>query len=390
MRWKSELAVFLLLVCAVQLASGQNRPPQPPAFDSVSIADDKSVLIKVWAPNSEKVRLSSGDLAASSPIPNNGEMTKGENGVWEIKVGPVQPGSYRYQFSIDGLTFTDPRNPASSESNMNSWSLLTVPGSEYSDLNDVAHGTVGVWHYQSKTLNRQRRVHVYTPPGYESGDQTYPVLYLLHGASDSDASWSTVGKAGLVLDNLIANRKATPMIVVMPMGHTGAFSFGPNGGNFMKQMEEFHDDFVKDLRPAVESRYRVSNKREHRAVAGLSMGGAQSINIAMAQLQDFAYVGVFSSGVFGIDNPNGAAGPDGKSWEERNAAVLDDPKLKEGLRLFWFATGKEDFLLKTTQKTVEVLKNHKFDVTYHETDGGHTWIKWREHYLPEFAQLLFK
>jgi enterochelin esterase family protein len=192
------------------------------------------------------------------------------------------------------------------------------------------------------------------------------------------------------LDNLIASGKAQPMIVVMPMGHTGSFSFGP-GSNFPRQMEEFQKDFETDLRPQVEKRYRVSNERRHRALAGLSMGGAQTINIVTANLADYGYIGVFSSGVFGITGPFPGAPPDtGPSWETRNTAVLDNADLKKGLRLVWFATGKEDFLIGTTRETVKVFKAHGFDVTFKETDGGHTWINWREYYLPEFAQLLFR
>jgi enterochelin esterase family protein len=155
-------------------------------------------------------------------------------------------------------------------------------------------------------------------------------------------------------------------------------------------MSEFQNDFVNDLRPQVEQRYRVSNQREHRAIAGLSMGGAQTLEIVVNKLNDYGYIGVFSSGVFGITGTGPGGNNSGPKWEEMHAAVLDDAELKKGLRLMWFATGKEDFLLATTQETVRVLKARGFDVQYEETDGGHTWIKWREHYLPTFAQLLFQ
>ena len=222
-------------------------------------------------------------------------------------MGPVPAGTYRYNFQVDGLAVIDPRNPATSESNTNTWSLLTVPGSPVSDLKDVPHGAVAQVPYYSKSLGRFRRMHVYTPPGYEQGSVKLPILYLLHGAFDCDASWSTVGRAGLILDNLIAAGKAKPMIVVMPMGHTGPFRFGP-GGSLQKQMDEFARDFTTDLRPLVERTYRVSAERQHRAIAGLSMGGAQTLNIAMGHLDDYGYVGVFSSGVFGIDG----RGPGGR------------------------------------------------------------------------------
>jgi len=282
----------------------------------------------------------------------------------------------------------DPRNPSTSESNSNTWSLVAVPGSEVSDAKNVPHGAVAQVTYWSQTLKRPRRMHVYTPPGYEKGGSKYPVFYLLHGAMDCDASWSTVGRAGFILDNLIAGGKARPMIVVMPAGHTGPFRFGPPGkDSFEQQMKQFEQDFVKDLKPYVEKNYRVISDRAHRAIAGLSMGGAQTLNIAFAHLDDYGYIGVYSSGIFGIAGGFGGAPPN-TQWEQKHKTVLDNPDLKKGLRLVWFGIGKEDFLLKTSQATVGMLKNHGFNVVSRETGGGHTWINWRD-YLHEFAPLLF-
>jgi enterochelin esterase family protein len=281
---------------------------------------------------------------------------------------------------VDGVSVIDPRNPATSESNENTWSLVYVPGAEFMDTKDVPHGAVAEVTYQSKALNRARRMHVYTPPGYELGKGEYPVFYLLHGAFDCDDSWSSVGRAGFILDNLIAEKKAKPMIVVMPAGHTGPFGFG---GRFSS---DFEKDFENDVLPYVEKHYRVKADRKDRAIAGLSMGGAQTLNIAFGHLDKFAYVGVYSSGVFGIGNANQGSEP---TWEEKNKAALDDANLKKGLKLVWFATGKDDFLVKTSQATVDMLKKHGFDVVYKETSGAHTWINWRE-YLNEFAPQLFQ
>jgi enterochelin esterase family protein len=279
----------------------------------------------------------------------------------------------------------DPRNPAVSESNNTVWSVVYVPGSDYSDTADVPHGAVAEVHYHSSVLGRARRMHVYTPPGYQAGDEKYPVFYLLHGASDSDDSWTSVGRANFILDNLIAAGKAKPMIVVMPAGHTGPFSFGggprpagdrrPSLGN-----GGFEEEFAKDIRPYVEKHYRVLTDRQNRAIAGLSMGGAQSLNVALANLKDYGYVGVFSSGLlFG----------NSEAWEKERKETLDDKAAKEGLKLFWFATGSEDFLVARTRETVETFKRYGFEPVYKETGGGHTWINWRE-YLNEFAPQLFK
>ena len=386
-RWSVALPLLLFLPAA-DLHAQPGPGARPPEFSSPEVRADRTIVARVFAPQAKAVGLSSSDLPNVQPFGPGIEMKRSEGGVWEVTVGPVPAGTYRYNFQVDGLAVIDPRNPATSEANMNTWSLLTVPGSPVSDLKDVPHGAVAQVPYYSKSLGRFRRMHAYTPPGYEQGSGKLPVLYLLHGAFDCDASWSTVGRAGLVLDNLIATGAARPMIVVMPMGHTGPFRFGP-GESLQKQMDEFARDFTEDLRPLVERTYRVSGERRHRAIAGLSMGGAQTLNVAMAHLDDYGYVGVFSSGVFGIDGRGPGAG-EGPSWEERHRAALDNADLKKGLRLFWFATGKDDFLLNTTQATVKALESHGFKVTYQETEGGHTWINWREHYLPGFARLLFR
>jgi enterochelin esterase-like enzyme len=371
--------------------AARNRGPQGPPIISPEVSSDRKVTFRLVATNAQVVRLSAGD------IPGNGrgaEMTKGTNGVWEVTLGPLEPGAYRYHFNVDGLAVIDPRNPATSESNNNTWSLACVPGSEYWDTMDVPHGNVASVTYYSKTLGRFRRLHVYTPPGYESGKGTFPVFYLLHGASDSDNSWSSVGRAGFILDNLIAAKKAKPMIVVMPAGHTRASSFrrseSTNSPGTRPPADEFEQDFVNDIMPHVEKNYRVKKGREHRAIAGLSMGGAQTLNIGVPNLDKFAYLGVYSSGVFGIAGNRGGSGEaPGPSWEERNKAILENGKLKEGLKLFWFGTGKDDFLLETSRATVAMLKKHGFDVAYDETAGGHTWLVWRE-YLKDFAPKLFQ
>lgn len=361
-----------------QAPAGAGRGPQTPPVISPEVSPERKIAFRIRAPKAETVLLRGSDLPG---LGRGATMTKGTNDVWEVTVGPVDPGTYRYNFNVDGVSVIDPRNPATSESNENTWSLVNVPGSDFMDTKDVPHGAVAEVTYYSGTLKRFRRMHVYTPPGYESGEGKFPVFYLLHGASDSDASWSTVGRAGFILDNLIAAKKAKPMIVVMPAGHTGPFRFGGSS------RDEFERDFVNEIMPLVEKRYRVLGDRKNRALAGLSMGGAQALNIGIANLEKFGYLGVFSSGVFGIAG-GGRNAPAGPSWEERNKAALEDANLKKGLELFWFATGKEDFLLKTSVATVEMLKKHAFAVVYKETEGGHTWINWRE-YLNEFAPQLF-
>jgi enterochelin esterase family protein len=356
-----------------------------PQVRSPQVADDRHVTFRILASKAQSVRLAAGD------IPGNGQgtaMTQGTNGVWDVTVGPLPPGSFRYNFNVDSVSVIDPRNPATSESNANTWSLVNVPGAEFMDLRDVPHGAVAEVTYFSKTLQRFRRMHVYTPPGYQSGKGHFPVFYLLHGASDSDASWSTVGRAGFIVDNLIADQKAKPMVVVMPAGHTGPFV--PRAPGAPRPPDKFVNEFLDDIMPYVESHYRVRTQRGNRAIAGLSMGGGQTLNIGIPHLDKFAYLGVFSSGVFGITGRGAATNaPAGPSWEEQNAAALDDPKLKKGLKLIWFATGKDDFLISTSRATVALLEKHHFNVSFKETEGAHTWMVWRA-YLNEFAPQLFR
>ena len=382
----SKLCVWLM-ACSSSLAlparaQGPNGN-RPPAFASTEVSPDRKVTFRFHSPKAEGVRLGSSDLPGVGPA---AEMKKGDNGVWETTVGPVPAGAYRYNFQVDGMAVIDPRNPAISESNANVWSLVLVPGSELFDLKDVPHGAVAEVIYHSTALKKFRRMHVYTPPGYEKGQGEFPVLYLLHGAGDSDDSWTSVGRAGVILDNLTAAGKARPMVVVMPAGHTGQSR--PGGGGGGNPMDEFARDFTTDLRPYIEKHYRVKTDRPGRAIAGLSMGGAQTLSVAFDKLPDYGYIGVYSSGIFGIVGGRGGGGPS-TQWEDSHKETLDDPSLKEGLKLVWFACGKDDFLIQTDKATVDMLRKHKFDVTARDTDGGHTWLNWRD-YLAEFAPLLFQ
>lgn len=337
------------------------------------------VTFKISAPEAKSVRLSSSDLPG---VGQNTELKKGDDGIWSVSVD-AEPGYYRYSFNVDGVNVVDPRNPATNESVSSVSSLVGVEGKEWMDLKDVPHGAVSEVHYFSKSLNRFRRMHIYTPPGYERGEGTYPVLYLLHGAGDSDDSWTTIGRASFILDNLIASGKAKPMILAMPAGHAGPFRMGNTGP------DDFARDFTQDLMPHVESHYRVKTDRDSRAMAGLSMGGAQTLNIGIPALDQFAYLGVFSSGVFGIVQGPNAPAQQGPTFEEQHKDILADAALKKGLKLFWFATGKDDFLLETSRATVAMFKKHEFPVTYEEGEGGHTWIVWQE-YLHQFAPMLFQ
>jgi enterochelin esterase family protein len=352
------------------------------------VTSDRRIVFRVVAPQAQTVRLNATDIPGNGPA---APLAKGANGVWDITTAAVPPGAYRYTFTIDGVATMDPRNPSTSESNNNSWSMVFVPGSDVVDTKNIPHGNVAEVNYYSTSLRGFRRMHVYTPPGYETSSRKYPVFYLLHGAGDSDDSWSSVGRAGFILDNLIAARKAKPMIVVMPAGHTRA----PGNPLSTTEIDPFVADFTNDVMPYVEGNFRVSTGRSNTAIAGLSMGGSQTLNIAIPHLDKFAYIGVFSSGLLGafpIPGRGGAPAPPSAGpgeWEARNATTLDAANLKKGLKVFWFSTGKDDFLVSTTVATVDLFKKHGFTPVYQESAGGHTWLNWRD-YLSAFAPQLFE
>jgi enterochelin esterase-like enzyme len=338
------------------------RGGRGPQFNSPEVLPDHRVTFRVLAPNAQSVSLTAGDIPAtafaSSPA-NQGAgggrggrpLQKGENGIWELTTGPIETGAYRYVFNVDGVATMDSRNTSISESNATVWSLVYVPGADFMDTKDVPHGAVASVTYYSKTLQKFRRMHVYTPPGYETSTRKYPVFYLLHGAGDCDDSWSSVGRAGFILDNLIAAGKAEPMLVVMPAGHTTQ-AVGGRGpapaaaaGAPPRPMfdDDFVEDFVNDIMPYAESHYRIQADRAHRAIAGLSMGGGQTLYISIPHLEKFAYIGVYSSGLFGIPGGGGGRGRGGAAepaaapgpnpvtaWEEQNQANLDSPAPEEG------------------------------------------------------------
>ena len=395
---------FIVLSCAVAVslvvgvAPSRAQTPQTPPVVSPEVTSDRRVTFRVFAANAQAIRLAASDIPG---VGQSTQLTKGENGVWEATVGPLDPGAYRYNFNIDGVSTIDPRNPDTSGSNNNVWSLVYVPGSDVFDTREVPHGAVAEVTYRSSTLGRFRRMHVYTPPGYDTTQNRFPVFYLLHGAGDNDDAWTSVGRAGFILDNLIAAKKARPMIVVMPAGHTSRTN---TGATSRSATDEFVRDFVTDVMLYIEKNYRVLTDRANTAIAGLSMGGNQTLQVAIPRLDRFGYIGVYSSGLLnafpellartgrGPTAPPGVTAPPpltAADWEKANAPALGNAALKKGLRLFWFATGKDDFLLAITHATVDLFKKHGFDVTYNESPGGHTWINWRN-YLTEFAPQLFQ
>ena len=366
--------VVLLIVHAAPTAAAQRggRRVQD-TLTSPVIGTDGRVTFRLYAPKATEVF-----VRTEGPAPfANQPLAKGDSGVWTL-TAQVPPDLYIYWYDVDGVTVADPRNNRPRVNMTTVRSLLEVPGtaSEFFAERPVPHGQVAAIHYQSQALGAPRRMQVYTPPGYATSGQRYPVLYLLHGAGDNDQSWLMAGRVNFIFDNLLAAKKAKPMIVVMPAGHTPA---APAGAPTTP--DAFTRDLMGDVASYVEKNYRTLPGRENRAIAGLSMGGQQTLNAGLTNLDKFSQLGVFSSGWFGQD---GAA-----NFEKNNPAVLSDPKINDRIRLFWLATGKDDFVLPSTKSSLAMLDKHKVRYAYKETDGGHTWPNWRA-YLNEFVPLLFR
>ncbi len=215
---KVTVAGCVVLIGLLAAGTAFTQQKQVPQVNSPEVLADGRVIFRISAPKAETVGLQASDIFGMTG--GGPQFTKNQDGVWEATIGPIEPGAYRYTFMVNEVPVVDPRNPSVSESNNNAWSLVYIPGAKFMDAGNVPHGAVAAVYYHSTALGRDRRMHIYTPPGYELSNLKYPVFYLLHGAMDCDDSWSSVGRAGFILDNLIAEKKAKPMIVVMPAGHT--------------------------------------------------------------------------------------------------------------------------------------------------------------------------
>jgi len=365
---------FLTLALLAAAAFAQ-RAPQPAPVVSPEILADARVIFRLRAPKATEVSLRGEWMAPNTSVP----LAKATDGLWSVTVGPIEPELYTYSFLVDGTSTVDPANPLLKEGNRGPSSMVDIlgPPVNFFAWRDVPHGTVHVHHYNSQSVHANRRVHVYTPPGYESSKDAYPVLYLLHGSGDTDAEWSTVGRAGMISDNLFMDGRLRPMIIVMPDGH--AVKSGDREAR-ARNTELFEADLMGDIIPLVEKTYRVNPGRDSRAIAGLSMGGAQSLNISLRHLDKFAYIGVFSSGIFGST----------EAFQKEHAAVLaKGAEWNKQIRLFWVGIGKDDFLLEANKNMLDTLKQAGIQTDFRETPGGHTWKNWRV-YLRDFLPRLFR
>jgi enterochelin esterase family protein len=349
------------------------RGPGTPPLISPEVSPDRHVTFRLRAPNAKEVTVSGEWGGGARP------MTRDEDGTWTVVVGPIDADLYGYSFSVDGFQTLDPANPAVKPMRSPRTSILEVPGDppRLHEFQEVKHGTVRVHEYRSRSLDRRRGLHVYTPPGYDQDPAArYPVLYLFHGSGDNEATWTAFGRAQNITDNLLARGKAKPMIIVMPDGH--AAPPRPPGGSTegrSRNVVAFERDLLEDVMPFVEANYRVRPDPDSRAIAGLSMGGGQSLTIGLNHADLFAWVGGFSAAVF--------------EPERSLAAALANPSSTDSkLRLVWIACGKDDRLIENARQFTAVLKEKGIHHEFHATEGGHSWPVWRR-YLEEFVPLLF-
>ena len=336
---------------------------------SPEVHGDRTVTFRLRAPDAKEVKVGGEWPGGSTSLTNN-------DGVWSTTIGPLEPDIYGYSLTLDGVTIVDPGNPWVKPMRASRTSGLEIPGHppRLWEWQAVPHGTVHEHDYYSKSLNAKRRLHVYTPPGYEKNSKEYPVLYLFHGSGDNDATWTELGRAHFIADNLQAQQKAQPMIIVMPDGH--AFTGNPTQVStnlISRNVSAFSDDLLKDVLPLVESTYRVKANRNNRAIIGLSMGGGQSLNVGMRHRNLFAWVGGMSSYLPGSEKLVEELFPDSKS----------------DLKLLWIACGKDDRLIENARELSTALKAKGVAHEFKETAGNHSWPVWRRH-LGEFMPLLFR
>ncbi len=425
------LAFSAALLCAAALAqeagrgaaapaaAGRGGGGRGPAVVSPEVRPDRTVTLRILAPKATAVTVSGEIMGTNLPA----ALTKDDNGVWSVTLGPLEPEIYSYGFTVDGMTVNDQRTsyvkPSSSYT-----SQVVVPGDgpQFYDARPAPHGDVRIVTYEAKTLGGMtRRMRVYTPPDYDSGNKKYPVLYLFHGAGDWDVAWTDVGRANFILDNLIADGKAKPMIVVMPSifqqaalgtgamapaAGRGAIPATPGGAApaaagrgaapAASQDDGFTKELLGDIMPLIQTRYRVLTGPDNTAIAGLSMGGGQSLRTGLAHLEKFHYVVGLSSAV-GMGGGRGAppaAGAAPAAPPDPTAAypalMADVQGANRKLKLFAMYCGKQDPLVYAGNKALSSAFLAKgVNLKYTETDGAHWFIVWRRN-LRDFAPLLFR
>jgi enterochelin esterase-like enzyme len=367
-----------ILLSAFMAFAGILTIAQSAPIVSPEVQSEDRVTFRFHDPNAQRVDLQLEGRTSHLP------MQKDDAGVWSVTTDPLQPDYYGYAFVADGVALIDPSNPLMKPNLLGTQSMVHVPGpaSLPWEVNDVPHGVVDHHFYKSGVFGDQRDYYVYTPPGYNAAaKKKYPVLYLLHGYSDDASGWTAVGRANVIFDNLIAEQKVKPMIVVMTLGYGtpemlahGSSAFSHNDIR-QRNLDKFREALLTEVIPQVEKNYRAAKDRNSRAIAGLSMGGSESLFVGLTSADRFGWIGAFSTG--GLSDNLDQQFPDLKAKD-----VSD-------MRLLWIACGTDDHLFESNRHLREWLTNKGIKHIDIDTPGAHTWMVWRRN-LAAFAPLLFQ
>ena len=379
------------LVLAMTLSALAQQPPAAPRrVVSPEVLPDHRITFRISAPKAGEVT-----LRFSEGGPQTHAMSKADDGIWSVTIGPLEPEIYSYSFLIDGTKTIDLSNPIMKVGATIDSSVVEILGDppRFDQVQAVPHGSVDILTYPSAVSKTQRGVYVYVPPEYfTQPSKRFPVLYLWHGGGGAEQDWSRDGRAGVILDNLIAQKKAVPMLIVMPNNVPGtpapgvaaaapAPAFGPAGANYPMLKRELLDEII----PFVGNHYRTLENRESRAIAGLSAGGGTTLNVGLPSLDTFAWVAEFSSGIFG-----GVAGFGQFDIDKIAPDFYKDPATtNKKLKLFYMSCGTEDPRMPFQKKALEDFQSHKINVTFTAFPGAHEWKVWR-HSLADLAPKLFR
>jgi enterochelin esterase-like enzyme len=357
---KSRYYLFTMLLFFALPASAQ----RPPALSSPDVHPDHSITFRYFSRTAQTVTVSGEFLSA--PV----SMEKDTSGVWSVTVPPVKPDIYPYSFSVDAVQIADPNNTYIFANERFKRSIVDVPGDQplIHSLQNVPHGKISYCYYKSGTLGTTRTLLVYTPPGFNPNSKIkYPVLYLIHGGSDTEETWTKVGRANLIADNLIAQKKAKPMIIVMPYGNVRP-----------SPMPDFTRDMINDIIPYIEANYPVFSDSKNRAVAGFSVGGGQTLNIGLTNTDKFAYICSYA--------PYTATDEFKKNFANWTP---DAATMNQQLKLFTISVGTEDFLYESVKNNIAMFKEKNLKLETFIVPGGHTWMNCKL-YLANTLQQLFK
>ncbi len=363
-----KLNYYVLCLSLLVGVNSQLQAQLSPSVVSPEVHPDRMVTFRLLAPQAESAGVNVQFAEGLQPMKKDG------SGVWSVILGPAEPNIYEYSLVVDGLQIVDTSNDWTKIWQRRTINMVLVPGDKtmFFEEQKVPHGTVHIHKYPSKSLGVTRGIYVYTPPGYENSQNIkYPVLYLLHGLGDTESTWTEIGRANVIIDNLLAAKKARPLVIVMPYGHTPS---APPDRSSIDNYGDFEKNLIEDLIPYIQKQYKVSDNQKDRAIAGLSMGGGQALTIGLGNLKLFGWIGAFSSAI---------------PPEDKLDKLLAEPNsVNDKLDLLWIGCGNKDFLYQLNLKFLERLKNDNIRHVACISGGTHEYRVWRS-YLNKLLPLLF-